>query len=106
MSDEAKPAMAFGDLIDRIDLDDMTIDEVDTLERISGRPIDSLFAEDAPKAKVMRAVAYVLGHRLDPDFTVEDAGQVRIDLTTEGGEDNSEQVDPTERLGTDHGEAV
>lgn len=61
-----------------IDLQHLTISELEEIEEKSGLPIDVLADPKRPKAKMMRAVAYVLRRRDNPAFTWEDAGSLRI----------------------------
>lgn len=62
------------------DLDDLTIDELDMLEEVTGEAFDSILAPGKPKAKAMRAIAYVIKRRTDPEFTLEQAGRLKITM--------------------------
>lgn len=65
-----------------IDFDSLTLDEIEILEEMTGVSIDAigkrLSGEDAPKAKTMKALAYVASRRENPDITVEEIGQIKL----------------------------
>lgn len=63
-----------------LNLDSLTIDEMETMEEITGAPFDEAFGAGKPKAKVLRALAFIIKRREDPDFTLEDAGKLAIRL--------------------------
>lgn len=67
-----------------IDIDDLTVGEIEEIEDILETSFDSLSKEGAKKGKFMRAIAWVSVRRTNPDFTWEDAGNIRIrDITGE-----------------------
>ena len=72
-----------------IDINDLTIGEVVEIEELTGLPLDALGQPDAPKGKMMQALAFISKKREDPDFTWEQAGELRISAV-------SEKVDPTD----------
>ncbi|MFF2406718.1 hypothetical protein [Streptomyces sp. NPDC058092] len=63
-----------------IDIDSLSIDEIDVIEDIIDGPLDALAKPGARKAKLLRAMAVVIKRREDPTFTAEDAGKLRISL--------------------------
>ncbi|MFF4430499.1 hypothetical protein ACN20G_14510 [Streptomyces sp. BI20] len=63
-----------------IDIDSLSIDEIDIIEDIIDGPLDQLAKPGARKAKLLRAMAVVIKRREDPTFTAEDAGKLRISL--------------------------
>ena len=71
-----------------IDLNDLRVHEIETIEEVIGGPIDKAFSDGAPRGKVLRAIGYVVKRRENPDFTLEDAGNLRIRL--------QDDPDPTE----------
>ncbi|MGY5131275.1 hypothetical protein ACWGJW_02440 [Streptomyces nigrescens] len=71
-----------------MDIDSLTIDEIEVIEEIIDGPLDALAAPGAKKAKLLKAMAYVIKRRENPDFTIEDAGRLRIEL-------KSKKADPT-----------
>lgn len=60
------------------ELDELSLDELETLEEITGLPFDEVIQEGKPKAAVMKAFAYIVKKRTDPDFTIEQAGALKI----------------------------
>lgn len=54
-----------------MDISQLTLGEIDTLEELSGLPAQALADEDKPKAKQMAALAYIIKKRSDPDYTLE-----------------------------------
>jgi len=64
-----------------IELDSLTVAEIETIEEITGKSIDQAFADGAPRGRVLRALGYVVKRRENPDFTIEDAGELVIKLS-------------------------
>ncbi|MFF7990335.1 hypothetical protein ACFZDG_11155 [Kitasatospora xanthocidica] len=83
-----KKAAADMDELLSIDIDSLSIEEIETIEEIIDAPMDSLAQPGARKGKMMRAMAVVLKRRTDPNFSIEDAGRLRISL-------KSKPKDPT-----------
>ena len=73
-----------------IDINDLTIGEVVLIEEMTGLPLDALGQPDVPKGKMMQALAFISKKREDPDFTWEQAGDLKINAV-------SEKIDPIER---------
>lgn len=71
-------------------LDSLTIDEIDAIEEITGQPLDSLNKPGMRRAPMLKAMAYVVMKRKHPDFSIEDAGALRINLKGKA------KPDPTE----------
>lgn len=63
-----------------MDIDSLTIDEIEIIEDIIDAPLDSLAKPGAKKAKLLKAMAFVVKRRDNPDFTLEDAGRLRVEL--------------------------
>ena len=72
-----------------IDVNDLTIAEVVEIEERTGLPLDALGQADKPKGKMLQALAYIVKRRVNPDFTWEMAGALKISAT-------SDKVDPTD----------
>lgn len=72
--------MASDDAVD-FDLDDLTVEEIEDIEEATGCSIDRLFADDRPRGKTLRAIAWIVKRREDPAFTFEQAGKVKIKLS-------------------------
>lgn len=64
-----------------VDLKTLKIREIEEIEEILGEAMDVAFAQGRPKGKALRAVGYILRRRDNPDFTLEDAGELVINLT-------------------------
>jgi hypothetical protein len=60
------------------DFEQMTLNEVETIENLTGTAIDKLVADGTPKGKNLKAIIFVLGRRTNPDFTIEDAGNYTL----------------------------
>ncbi len=66
-----------------IDVSDLTIAEVVLIEDKTGLPLDALGDADKPKGRMLQALAYIVKKREDPDFTWEQAGELKINTTSE-----------------------
>lgn len=88
------------------DMDDLTLDEVEQIEELSGRSLSEM---DFGSAKAMKAIAYTLIRRTDPTVEMADVGKVKlIDFVqgdeqepelgppAEGGEENQNGSDPVD----------
>ena len=64
-----------------LDISDLTIAEIVEIEELTGMPLDSLGQPDKPKGKMLQAMAYISKKRDNPDFTFEDAGNIKITTT-------------------------
>lgn len=63
-----------------IDMDYMTVGEIEIIEELTGMSIDQFATNGVPKGKMMRAVGLCIKRRDDPDYTWEQAGDLRIDF--------------------------
>lgn len=75
-----------------LDLNDLTIAEIETIEDLTDLPIDAFTSPSAKRGKMLRAIGYVLKRREDPSFTWEQAGDLRINLD-DGGADDGPPLD-------------
>tara|TARA_R110000824_G_scaffold21303_4_gene79542 strand:+ start:3440 stop:3694 length:255 start_codon:yes stop_codon:yes gene_type:complete len=66
-----------------IDIESLTIDDIETIEDITGFAIDKLGDPDMPKGKMMRALAFVKARKTDPTATPESVGGLRIEITSD-----------------------
>lgn len=57
-------------------LDSLTLDEVETIENLSGSPMDELMGAGKLKGKALKAIIWVAKKRIDPNYKMEDAGKV------------------------------
>ena len=69
-------------------LDDLTIAEICEIEELTNQPFDALNDPTKPKGKMLQAMAFISKRRANPDFTFEDAGDIKISL-------NSDEAGPT-----------
>ena len=74
MSNTPKPATF------KVDIQALTIDDIETIEDMTGLPIDKLGDPNAPKGKLMRALAYINARKTDPDATPESVGSLVLDM--------------------------
>lgn len=65
-----------------IDFDTMTLNEIEQIELLTGKSIDSIMDEGAPRGRVFKAIIYVFKKRTDPDFTFEQAGEFSMEQAT------------------------
>lgn len=75
-----------------INLGELRVHEIETIEEIIDGPIDRAFAEGAPRGKALRAIGFVVKRRENPEFTLEDAGNLILRVKTE-------DTDPTDAAG-------
>ena len=66
-----------------IDVSDLTIAEVVEIEDRTGLPLDALGDADKPKGRMLQALAYIVKRRDDPTYTWEQAGELKINATSE-----------------------
>lgn len=76
-----------------VDLNKLTISEVEMIEDITGEPIDALGKPGAKKGRMMRAMAYVVMRRDNPDITLDEVGDLTL-VTPEGEGDPTEGAAP------------
>ncbi len=73
-------------------LETLTLDEIETIENLSGGAIDELLADGKLRGKALKAVVWVAKKRTNPDFKMEDAGKVTyfqaLELFTGKSEDS------------------
>jgi hypothetical protein len=60
------------------DFESLTLNEVEQIELITGASIDQLLDAGQAKGKAMKAIIFVMKKRIDPDFTLEQAGQISM----------------------------
>ena len=63
---------------ERFDFESLTLDEVETIELISGSSINELMEDNKPMGKALKAIIYVANKRTNPNFTIEDAGKISL----------------------------
>jgi hypothetical protein len=60
------------------DFESLTLNEVETIELITGSSIDQLMDAGQAKGKAMKAIIYIMKKRTDPNFTLEQAGNLSM----------------------------
>jgi len=56
----------------------LTLDEVETIENLSGIPMDELMGAGKLKGKALKSILWVAKKRVDPNFKMEDAGKIKF----------------------------
>lgn len=64
-----------------IDIESLTLEEIEQLEELTGQPIDKMF--EGAKARVMRALYFIIKRREDPEFTFEQTAGVTVQQVAE-----------------------
>ena len=72
-----------------IDFNSMTLNEIELIEQLTSRNIDSIMADDAPRGRAFKAIIFVYKKRTDPNFTFEQAGNFSLEEASAlfGGEE-------------------
>lgn len=60
------------------DFESLTLEEVETLEALTGEAIDQAFANGKPKGKVLKCFIWIVMKRDNPKFTIEDASKFSL----------------------------
>lgn len=77
-----------------IDFNSMTLNEIELIEQLTSRNIDSIMAEDAPRGRAFKAIIFVYKKRTDPNFTFEQAGLLSLEeASTLFGDDDADPKD-------------
>jgi len=65
-----------------IDINDLTLEEVEFIETEGGAPVDVLFGPTGGKARALRLAAWAIGRRDNPEMTYADTGKLKMmDMT-------------------------
>jgi hypothetical protein len=75
------------------DFESLTLNEVEQIELITGSSIDQILDAGQPKGKTMKAIIFIMKKRLDPNFTLEQAGDITM---TEANNLFVSETDPKE----------
>jgi hypothetical protein len=75
------------------DFESLTLNEVEQIELITGNSIDQILDAGQAKGKAMKAIIFVMKKRLDPNFTIEQAGSMSM---TEANALFAGEADPKE----------
>jgi hypothetical protein len=60
------------------DFESLTLNEVEQIELITGSSIDQLMDAGQAKGKAMKAIIWIMKKRIDPNFTLEQAGNLSM----------------------------
>ena len=60
------------------DFESLTLNEVEQIELITGNSIDQLLDAGQAKGKAMKAIIFIMKKRIDPEFTLEQAGEISM----------------------------
>jgi len=60
------------------DINTLTLGEVETMEEIVGRDVMRELGQGTPSVKTLLALVYVIKHRDNPAFTLDDARALRV----------------------------
>lgn len=59
-----------------LNFDTMTLEDIETIETLTGTSIDSIVAEGQPKGKVLKVLLWVVKRKTDPNFSIEQAAKI------------------------------
>lgn len=62
----------------KFDFETLTLDEIETIEQVTGSDIGTAFADGKPKGKALKVFIWVMTKRTNPDFKIEDAGKLSL----------------------------
>lgn len=65
-----------------INFDTMTLNEIEQIELLTGRSIESIMDDGAPRGRVFKAIIFIFKKRTDPNFTFEQAGEFSMEQAT------------------------
>jgi hypothetical protein len=74
-----KPKPVADDVLS-LQMDSLTVGEICEIEEIIDGPLDGMAKAGAKKGKLILAMAYVVKKRKNPEFTLEDAKNLRIEF--------------------------
>lgn len=64
-----------------IDLTDLRIREIEEIEEITGAPFDDILGGGRPRGKALRALGFIVKKRENPDYTLEQAGELILKVS-------------------------
>lgn len=60
----------------KFDFESLTLNEVEQIELITGTSIDQIMDDGQPRGKALKAIIFIVKKRTDPNFTLEQAGEI------------------------------
>lgn len=79
-----------------VNWDDLNLEEIETIEELTGEMIDKIMTTKVPKGKMLRALVYVMTKRTNPNFTYAETAKLTLDQGLDmvsGGEDEADPKD-------------
>jgi hypothetical protein len=71
--------------------DEMTLDDIETIEQLTGTSIDNIVGDKQPRGKVLKVLIWVMKKKTDPNFTMEQAGKIPFSEAVEMFENVEDQ---------------
>jgi hypothetical protein len=81
-------------------INSLTVGELELLEERTGRSINQMWADGAPKGTLMRTLAFISMRRANPATTWEETADMRVRLEQQDEEAGAAAVNPTAADGT------
>jgi hypothetical protein len=66
-----------------IDFNSLTLDEVELVENMTQKSIETIMDAGVPRGRALKALVFILKKRIDPDYTIEQAGKVSLEQAAE-----------------------
>lgn len=64
--------------MEKLDFNSLTLNEVEQIEAITGRSIEEIMNDGAPRGKAFKAIIWIMKRRNDKNFTLDQAGEVSM----------------------------
>lgn len=61
-----------------IDFNSLTLDEVEIVEAMTQKSIETIMDEGNPRGRALKALIFIIRKRSNPDYTIEMAGKVNL----------------------------
>jgi hypothetical protein len=61
-----------------IDFNSLTLDEVELVENLTQKSIETIMDDGVPRGRALKALVFILRKRIDPEYTIEQAGKVNL----------------------------
>jgi hypothetical protein len=62
----------------KLDLDGLTLNEVELIEELTGKDIEALISMDVMSGKVAKVLVFVMRKRTEPAITLEECGNMSL----------------------------
>lgn len=79
-----------------INWDDLNLEEIETLEELTGEMIDKIMTIKVPKGKLLRALVYVITKRTNPAYTYAETAKLTLDQGLDLVAGTEDEADPKE----------